>query len=259
MTNRQIPIVDKHSDPDTWSGNPILFARQVVTGFIQGLFGAVEGTYHWDEDKNKSRIFIAGSGPVKAEVFGQFPAIIVSRSGMQFANAGLGGMESANWRDGSIVRSDLINGLFVVQHLSRDEGEAENLAFYVAEMMWLHQEMLARYGFILSGGATVEQPGPAGSLVEGDSKGLTAVPVVLPYRCMRRSRIQPLGNPVLRAFRLRVSSLMTQFPPPIHPESAAPPDGDPARIGETRSRWERPPSQEAADVASSSRTAEPKE
>lgn len=257
MKTPVIPIVEENTTPETWQGNPILFARQVLTGFLQGVFSAMTGVYRWDPDPAATRIFIAASSPIDATVFGVYPAIVVSRSGMQFANTGIGGLDDSNWRDGSVVRTDLVNGMFVVQHISRKEAEAENLAFLTAEMAWSHQALLARYGFILSGGPTVEQPGSAGMIVEGESKGLIAVPVILPYRCLRRVKTTPLGDPILQAVRFRITDNLQQFAGPRHPTSAAPESGDPADIGKRYHRWERS-SQDPPVVSSSTRTAEPK-
>lgn len=259
MPAPKIPVVEKWSSADTWASNPVLFARQVMTGFVQGVYSAQTDQYHWDEDKQKSRVFVGAFAPVKPESFGTYPAIVVSRSGMQFAATGIGALAGGNWRDGSVIREDLLNGMFIIQHISRDEAEAENLAFFTAEMIWSQQEILAHYGFLVSGGLTVEQPGPAGSLVDGESKGLIAVPAVVPYRCMRRTRTLPLGDPILKAIRTRITGQLAQLPPPLNVGSAAPRSLDPADIGKDARRWERPSSQDSSVMPSSTRTAEPKE
>jgi hypothetical protein len=229
---------DLPGDRNEWAARPITYVRQVLTGFLQGVYQQVP-EYQWDPDKNKSKVFIAGFSPIHAESFGNFPCVAVSRSGMQFAGTGIGGVSHRNFRTGAITRTDLLNGMFVVQHISKVEAEAEDLAFFSAEMCWAHQELLARCGIIVSGGVTIEQPAPAGSLVEGDSKGLIAVPVVLPYRVMRKVITTPLGDPILRAIRIRLSSYVAD------PKSS--------------SGWEPGPSQEPELEVSLARTAEVKE
>jgi len=207
------PVIERNVEPArAWPGSPMGFARQVITGFVQGVYERlVETQYRWNEDQNKTKIYISASTPVDAEAFGIRPCIATSRSGMQFGSLGIGGIESERAKDGSVTRSDMVSGMWILQHISTKEAEAEELAFFTGEMIWTNPEVLLHYGFQTVQGPTVEQPGPAGSLVTGDPKGLVAVPLVIPYRVIRRSRSLRLGDPILRGVQLRMAAMLDRI------------------------------------------------
>jgi len=262
MKQAVIPAIEKLSQKElSWPGSPMLYIRQVITGFIQGIYENVsEAQYRWSSDPAAAKIFISASTPVDAKAFGQRPVIAVSRSAIMFAATGIGGIESMSAKDGSVVRSDIINTQLIVQHISTKEAEAEEMAFYTFEQVWANQEVLARYGFILSANPAVEQASPAGSLVEGDVKGMWAVPVILPVRAVRRIRSTPMGDPILKriSYRIEVKLDLTNVDED-RPHGGPPLDGDPANIPLGPMTTLPGASQDPAPMPSSFRTIGPKE
>lgn len=197
--------------------SPIRYIRNVCMAFLQGVYNAVEGPYHWEPDQNNSKIIIAATVPVDGKVFGNRPCIACARSALQFAGAGVGSLDEVETSTGAFTKSDFINSVMVFHHISSKEAEAEDLAFFSAEMIWMHSNFLAKYFIATMGTLNVGEPGPAGSLVEGDAKGLVTVPVTMPFRMSRRSRAEPLGAPVLQAVTARITQIapdVVNYPSP---------------------------------------------
>lgn len=230
-TIRRVEALDPRLS--TWAGSPLLYLRQVITGFLQGVYeSVVEQEYRWSADPSACRLYISSSVPVDGQAMGKRPCIAVSRSALQSTATGIGGIESIDNRTGSITRRDLLNMMFVAQHISTKEDEAEDLAAYTYDQVWANQEVLGHYGMLLTGNPAIEQPGPVGSLVSGDTKGMVAVPVVLPIRVQRCVRSFRLGDPILNQVQIRIRAL-TDLMIPSQPSGAslAPANGDPANIG----------------------------
>jgi len=262
MKQAVIPAIEKLSPQElSWAGSPVLYIRQIITGFIQGIYENVsEANYRWSDDPNASKIFISASTPVDAKAFGQRPVIAVSRSAIQFSATAIGGIESMSAKDGSIVRSDMLTTMLIAQHISTKEAEAEEMAFYTFEQVWANQEVLAHYNLVLSANPAVEQPAPAGSLVEGDVKGMWAVPVILPVRLVRRVRSIPMGDPIMKrvSYRIRIE-LEPRAATEDRPAYGPPAGYDPANIPLGPMTTLPGASQDPAPMPSSFRTIGPKE
>jgi hypothetical protein len=226
------PIPGLEGNPRiTWEGQPLSYARQVMTGFIQGLFINGPEEYLWDADAKASRIFISSTTPVDAESFGQRPCIAIGRSGLQWGGVGIGGIEELDSRTGAITKGDLVNGSFILHHISTKEAEAEDLAFFTAEMTWMLFTILNQVHIQTLGQINIGEPGPVGTLVRGETKGLVNVPLVLPFRMARRCRMEPLGAPILKSMTMRIlasAPAAVNFLAPVH--YTLPVGGDPANI-----------------------------
>lgn len=190
----------------TWEGDPINYVRRALTGFIQGVYAEVETEYRWSADANASRVFISAETPVDATAFGQRPCIAIARSELQYPGAGIGSVDEVDMMTGAITKSDFINGMFFIHHISSKQAEADKLAAFTADMVWIHWDLLNLVHVQTLGTLNIGQPGPVGSLVTGDSKGLVNVPLVVPFRLTRTVRREPLGAPILRAVTLHIIS-----------------------------------------------------
>ena len=177
---------------------PLQYVRMAYIQFVQGLFKASPvGDYHWSPDPS-TEIFITDENAIKADTVGKRPAITFTRGQMQFVSLGLDDMLSYDFATGGKRKSVLIPGVMSINCLSRVDIEAENIAWVVAENLWMNREMLMGNGFFEIGRQQiVTPPSPAGSIVQSDAgDGWFVCTVQSPFQVYRTSQISPLGNPM---------------------------------------------------------------
>jgi hypothetical protein len=168
--------------------------------FVQGLFySAPEGCYHWDEDEQKTELTVTNENKLDPEVLHKRPAITFTRGPIQFYSLGMDDLISYEFDIAKKTKGVLIPGTMTINCVSRVQQEAEDLAWVVAEHIWLLRDLLMKAGFFEIGRMPqIGSPSPAGSIVAQDqSDEFVVVPVSIPYQFSRTSSLTPLGNRIV--------------------------------------------------------------
>jgi hypothetical protein len=173
----------------------VLFIR-----FVQGLFAAAPaGCYHWEDDEQKSEILIFNESRLDPEVLNKRPAITFSRGPVSFYSLGIDDLVGFEADRAKKTKGVLIPGTMTINCISRVQQEAEDLAWVVAEHLWLLRDLLMRAGFFEIGRQPqIGSPSPAGSIITNDQGDeFTVVAVSIPFQFPRTSSFTPLGKEIV--------------------------------------------------------------
>ena len=197
----KVPILDPTVlNQDIRRSAPIEFLRATIISFLQGLFAQCAiGYMHWDKDPGLSEILIVSDGAIKSEIIGARPAVIVSRSTMQFLTSGMDDMVSMDMSTGEKQKTVYIPGNVILHAISRNSIEAENLAFFIAEHVWILKDLLMKQGFVDIGqNIVIGELSPAGAIIAGgDAEEWYSVDVSIPFQMLRSARITPLISTIM--------------------------------------------------------------
>ena len=180
--------------------SPLEQIRTLIVSFVQGLFnGAPVGSYHWEPEDENTEIIIRDENPINVEKIGQRPAINFTMGGVDFYNVGMDDLLDYSFSLDKKTKGILVPGVISINCSSRTDIEVHNLAWIVAEHIWLLRELLLKQGFFEIGrGLKISPPSPAGSLVSGDmSDEWTVSTVSVPWQIARKSAFTPLGKVVV--------------------------------------------------------------
>ena len=206
----KVPVIDPSvSNQDIRRYAPIEFLRTTIIGFLKGLFQQCAiGHLHWDPDPSMSEMLILSEGSVKSEVIGARPAIVMSRSALQFVTMGLDDMVSFDMATSEKQKSVSIPGNIILHAISRNSVEAENIAFFTAEHIWILRDVLMKQGFMDIGqNLVIGQITPAGAIIYGgDAEEWFSVDVSVPFQLLRSARITPLVSTIVQVIDQYISS-----------------------------------------------------
>jgi len=122
--------------------------RTVAIAFVQGLFnGAPTGCYHWEPDDEKTEIIIRDENPIHVDKYGMRPCINFTHGTAEFYHVGMDDLHDFNFANGKKTKGLLVPGTITANVCSRSDIEAHNLAWVVAEHVWLLREILIAQGF----------------------------------------------------------------------------------------------------------------
>lgn len=189
--------------------NPFLQLRVLYAAFTQGLFAAAPDGYRWSQDMQATQIIITDENPINVDSIGIRPAISFTRGPVQSYNFGMDDMLSYDFETGTKKKSMLLPGTMSINCCSRSDVESEQIAWVVAEQLWMHRELLMQAGFFEIGRQfVVGSPSPAGSIVSGDSADeWYSTTISSPFQLYRTSQISPLGRQIVNHINF---SLATQ-------------------------------------------------
>jgi hypothetical protein len=179
---------------------PLRHVRVMFIRFVQGLFySAPEGCYHWDEDEQKTELLVTNEQKMDPEVLYKRPAITFTRGPVSFYSMGIDDLLEYEFDIAKKTKGVLIPGTMAINCISRVPQEAEDLAWVVAEHIWLLRDLLMKAGFFEIGKSPqIGSPSPAGSIVAQDQGDeFTVVAVSVPYQFSRTSSLTPLGNRIV--------------------------------------------------------------
>lgn len=217
------PIHEGGFPSSSFKYTPLRHVRVLFIRFVQGLFhGAPPGAYHWEADEEKTELLVTNENRLDPEVLMHRPAVSLTRGPIQFYSTGIDDLYKYESDIDRKTKDILVPGTMMLNCLSRSMLESEDLAWIVAEHLWLLRDLLMKAGFFDVGRAIqIGSPSPAGSLVandQGDEFTVTAITV--PYQFARTSSFTPLGQHIVSNIRQELS-LAT--PPRVY--SAGPPRG----------------------------------
>lgn len=196
-------------DGSSFKNTPLEHVRETLTSFVQGLFhGAPLGSYHWEPEEERTEIVIRDENPIQVSTVGQRPAVNLMMGTTQFYSVGMDDLIDYSFSMGQKTKGLLVPGVTNINVCSRTDIEAHNLAWVIAEHIWLLRELLLRKGFFEIGrGISVSPPGPAGSVVAGDQGDeWYCSSLSVPWQFARKSAFTPLGQQVVNSIVARLEA-----------------------------------------------------
>lgn len=188
---------------------PLQHLRWLYARFMQGLFySAPVGAYHWEENENTTEIIISNENTLDTERVGMRPGITFTRGPVRFFTLGHDDMLGYDAQTGKKTKAVLVPGVMSVNCLSREDLESEQLAWVVAEQLWMNRDLLMKFGFFEVGREPViGSPSPAGSLVTSDNgREWYVTTVSCPFQFYRTGSLTPLGAAIVRGIELQLST-----------------------------------------------------
>jgi|HigsolmetaAR202D_1030399.scaffolds.fasta_scaffold04504_6 hypothetical protein len=185
---------------DDWRAHALRQVRTLYVSFVQGLFSAAPaGSYRWHPVPHETEIYITDENVIHGDVVGKRPAVNFTRGPVQSNTLGHDDLLDYKFETGQKKKSVLISGIMNVNVCSRIDVESEDLAWLIAEQLWMHREMLMKAGFFEIGRQfVVGAPSPAGSLVVADSADeWYATTASLPFQFHRTSVFTPLNKEIV--------------------------------------------------------------
>lgn len=187
--------------------NPIAHLRVLYNSFVKGLFAARQkGDYHWEAGEG-SEIYITDETPVHTSKIGQRPAISFTRGPLQFYSLGQDDLMTYDFESSAKTRGVLVPGTMSINCCSREPLECEQIAWVVAEHLWILRDMLIGAGKFFEVGRQpqISAVSPAESIVMGDSaKEWWCTTVLSPFQFPRQSRATPLNQTILQHIELQL-------------------------------------------------------
>lgn len=198
-------------DGSSFKETPLQQARVVVLSFMQGLFGyAPVGCFRWNAEDDRTEIIIRDENPIHVDKYGGRPCINVTRGEARFYHLGIDDLHDYDFSIERKKKGLLVPSVFSINVCSRVDVESENLAWVVAEHIWLLRELLIKEGFFEIGrGISVSPPSPPGSVIHSDSSDeWVCCTVSVPWQFARLSQFTPLGRDVVQNIcnQLRVNT-----------------------------------------------------
>lgn len=191
---------------ESFRRTPLEHTRVLFVGFCQGLFAeAPPGEYRWVPEEEKSEIIIRDENPLQVDTVGKRPAINFTMGHVSFYHLGMDDLVDYRFDTDRKTKGMLVPGTMSINCSSRNDIECHNIAWVVAEYIWLLRELfLARGFFELGRGIQVTPPSPSGSIIQGDSgdEWYTSA-VVVPWQFARKSSFSPLGQRVVQSIQQR--------------------------------------------------------
>jgi hypothetical protein len=192
---------------------PLQHVRVLLLSFIQGLFAeAPSGAYRWNPDEQSTEIIIRDENPIHVDVIGMRPCISLTMGAINFYSLGMDDMYSYDADLDRKVKVVLIPGTVSLNVCSRVDIEAQNLAWVVAEHLWLLRELLLKAGFFEIGRSiSVSPPSPPGSVIAADGADEWVVSTVtVPYQFSRKSAFTNLGYQIVNSIETNIQQRQPQ-------------------------------------------------
>lgn len=221
MPSRNVATSPRGAFPaSSFKYTPLQHLRWLYCRFVQGLFSqAPPGAYRWQESEDLTEIWISDENVIDAERVGLRPAISFTRGPIQFITLGMDDMLGYNAQSGQKKKGVLVPGTMSINCCSRNDLESEQIAWIVAENLWMNRDMLMQYGFFEVGRSpAIGAPSPAGSLVSGDNgREWYVTSVTCPFQFYRTGTLTPLGRTIVNGIEMRLKAgvgrvAMTGYP-----------------------------------------------
>ena len=188
---------------------PLQHVRVLIISFVQGLFAeAPPGGYRWNPEDALTEIIIRDESPIHVETIGARPAVNMTMGAISFYSLGIDDMYTFDFSIGRKVKVVLIPGTVSINCSARSDIEAHNIAWVIAEHLWLLRELLLKAGFFEIGrGIQVSPPSPGGSIVSSDQSDEWFVSTIsVPFQFNRKSAFTPLGDDIANNIRLNLQA-----------------------------------------------------
>ena len=224
MSSRIVNATGPVQAQNDFRSGAIQEVRRLYIAFMQGLFAECPpGNYRWTND-DLSEIAITDETPLNTSTVGKRPAVTITRGPVQAMTLGNDDAMDIDIQTGSKKKSVMLIGMMQINVCSRVDIEAENLAWFIAENIWMQRDLLNRSGFYDIGrGWVIGAPSPAGSLVANDSGDEWYVTIITsPFQFNRTSKITPLSQGIAEHLQVNASA---GFDPSRSRQNLGPVDG----------------------------------
>lgn len=181
--------------------NPLTHVRVLFVNFVRGLFSsAPPGCYQWSSDPETTELYITDEEVIQPEVVQRMPSVSFTRGPVQFYNLGLDDLEQYDFALDRKTKGVLLPGTMTVNVCSRVQLESEQVAFVIADHLWLLRDLLMKVGFFEIGrGIQIGSPSAAGTIIANDrGDEFICTPVSVPFQFSRLSSVTPLGRTIIR-------------------------------------------------------------
>jgi hypothetical protein len=189
---------------------PLTHVRMLYNTFVKVLFAhRTVGDMHWTDDETTSEIYISDESPVNGDIVGMRPCISFTRSAVQFYSLGMDDMMSYDFETGQKTKGVLVPGVMSINCCSRVDLESENIAFWVAENLWILREKLMGTAafFEIGRQPQVSAPSSAEGIVTGDcGREFYCTTVSSPFQFSRTSQFTPLNRQVVNELALAIQA-----------------------------------------------------
>lgn len=204
------------------TGNLLSDAKDILLRFLQEFFYQMprgKNLFHfdpgegWETDELTSELIITDSGAINTDTLEKRPAIIVSRNQFSYGNLGMDNFVSSIGTNDKRTHTDLLQGSFTINCLSRLGLEAEKLALMIARAIKIHRRMLQQAGFFQIGQQiTIGPESPAATIYPGGSdEDYVMVGVTFPCYWQETWKINPSGLDSLNSVLLTVKNIAKTF------------------------------------------------
>jgi hypothetical protein len=187
---------------------PMRHIRVLFINFVRGLFRAAPpGDYRWNKDEEQSEIIIRDENPIHVNKYGQRPCVNFTPGRIQFYSLGMDDLLSYSFRTDGKKKGVLVPGTMSINVCARSDIEAHDLAWVVAEHIWLLRDLMLREGFFELGRAIdVSPPGPPGTVIPTDqADGWYLSTVSVPWQFARTSKFTPLGRHIVNSIETQLA------------------------------------------------------
>jgi hypothetical protein len=219
VPSKVIETAQRGAFPDSsFKYTPFMHVRILYASFVQGLFHAApRGAYHWEPVMENTELVVTDETPIHVDTVGVRPAITFTRGPVQFYSLGLDDMLGYDFETGQKKKSVLVPGTMSINCCSKSDLESEQIAWVIAEHLWLLREVLMRQGFFEIGRQpNIGSPSPAGSIVAGDgAKEWYCTTISSPYQFYRTSQFTPLSKQIVQNINMSIRGS-------LQPATAAP-------------------------------------
>ena len=197
----------------SWSESPLRHMVRLAILFCQKLFQAApRGYYHWEEDDQETEIIFTREVPVDQETIHKRPVVAVVRSTAGWQGLGMDQLLHENAKTGERKHVDMISGHLTFNCLTREGDESEQIAWLIANHMWLLRRILLKLGFHDIGQRfQVGGQGPPGQLVQGSSKSeIINVPAITSFQFSVGSSILEQDTPILSEIEANIEASLPE-------------------------------------------------
>jgi hypothetical protein len=143
-------------------------------------------------------IVVSDENPIKTDTLGKRPCISCTRGPVALYTLGLDDVLQYNLTSGAKKKTILLPGTISINCCSRVPLEAEQLAWVVAEHLWMLRDVMRRWGFYDVGrNLAIGAPSPPGSIIQNDGGDeWYVVTITSPFQISRISQTTPLGQKI---------------------------------------------------------------
>lgn len=194
--------------------------KHLFLRFLQGLFSQVPDPYFvWSADQASTKIIITDECPVDLERYGHKPTITTVMGGAAMQSLAFDDVVGTDMTTGQVKRAYLVSGTMVINSLSANAQETQDMAWFLFEMFVALRGILREAGFHEI--ARNMQTGPvsqAGALVSNDAgRGWYNTSLYVPFFIQRVTVTTPLGAPVANKIRIWMTGAGAPPPEPENP------------------------------------------
>lgn len=185
--------------PQGMREDPLLHYPRLLVKFLQMVFGSFPvGDYRWEEDREKTEIFISLDGTYALTENEGRPQIVVRRGGFRFANLSIDQFKGHDSATGRVTHTDLSQGAVTYNCIAREGLEAQRIAWACSHFTRSLKRSLMRAGFHQIGETVdIGEEEPAQKSFPDVAAGSVLVRVFVPFFFQDTWSVEPIDKLLL--------------------------------------------------------------